>query len=210
MEQQPYQPYRIDPPTLTTVTKPKQSKMGTVWKFRLGFFAIAGLFALVSSQWKIVDKYFPALNRVIHSGTPSTNDDIEYHAGLLEQDEEKLNSACKDEMDFTQCRSAVLAAKPALDGMHQHFQALVEGWEHEKGERTVPTACQQKMTQHITAYRSYLAVEDRYLAFLQSIDPSAKEGIKAAVPYLSQIGTEEDAALKALRESDTSSVCAGY
>jgi hypothetical protein len=209
MEQQPYQAYRIDEPCQVTVTKPKQSALKPWTKARLIAFGIAALIGLVSSQWEAIDKYFPALNRVIHSGTPTSQDDFDYHAGHIEADEAKLG-ACKEDMTFKQCRDASIAIKPVLDDMHEHFQSMISGWEHEKAERSVPPACQERMDHFLNAFGDYLKVEYRSTALMQSINPDSIESIKAAKPSFDKVENDETAALEQVHKWKPGAVCDGY
>ena len=60
--------------------------MGLRWKIRLGLIAIGVVWAILDSEWKTIDEYFPKLNEVIHSGTPTSEGDMDYLEGRLQQD----------------------------------------------------------------------------------------------------------------------------
>jgi hypothetical protein len=188
----------------------KSSGISLGWKIRLGFFGLFIVIGILDSQWKTVDKYFPQLNKVIHSGTPTSEGDMDYNIGHLQQDEQKLSEECPDNMKFKECRASILANKPSLADMHQRVQALVDAWAKEKSERSIPAECQRAMDGRLTAYNQYLRAEDKFFALLQSIDPDSLEGFKASKARLDEVSGEEDAAVNALRNNKVGNLCNGY
>src|SRR5207237_2675264 len=80
-------------PSSVTYEAPKKTS-GIGWKIKLGIFAIAAIFGVLESQWKTIDKYFPAFNKVLHSGTPTSESDLDYVLAHMGQDIRKLSETC--------------------------------------------------------------------------------------------------------------------
>ena len=188
----------------------KTSRLSLGWKIRLALIGAVVIFAVLDDNWATVDKYFPQLNSVIHSGTPSSDSDFDYHYGHIKDGWNKLAALCGEGTTFKECRASLLANKPTLVDMRQHLQAINEGWSKEKRERSVPADCQKAMDHFLGAYEEFLNVKDRELALLQSIDPDSAEDIKASRPRIVAISDQEDTTVAALQKSDLGGVCNGY
>jgi hypothetical protein len=95
--------------------------VGWVWIATAGVVMVVGV---LSEQWRLIDKYFPAFNRFIHSGTPTTQSDLEYVLAHLGSDADQLNNRClhhdpsalsnaeKAIAYVKDCRAQILAARP--------------------------------------------------------------------------------------------------
>ncbi len=191
----------------------KTSGLSLGWKIRLAVIGVAAVFGMLDSNWETIDKYFPQLNSVIHSGTPSSENDFAYHAAHLTEGVSKLSQAsdaCGNAKAFKQCQVALLGNRATLLDMRQHLQAFSDGWAKETRERSVPMNCQQAMSEFLAAWRGYLDVEDGAMVLLQSINPDSVDDIKAAGPRLDQVSEQEDAARDRLKKSHFGNVCDGY
>jgi hypothetical protein len=198
------QPATYTPPPAQA---PKRG-FGIGWKIRLVIIAIALLFGVLDSEWKTVDKYFPALNKLLHSGTPTSEGDMDYLIAHLQEDEKKLSQACEKKMEFKECRQHLLAAKPALTDLHDRIQALSEAWTKEKSERAVPSTCLTRMDEFLRVYGRYLAAKDKLFAQLQAMD--TPEHITASKASFAEAAEQEDAAVNALHEASVGNACDGY
>jgi hypothetical protein len=190
----------------------KKSGIGLGWKIRLALIGAGVIFAVLADNWATVDKYFPQLNSVIHSGTPTSQSDFDYHAAHLKEGMTKISEASDacDGKAFKQCQAALLGNKATLLDMRQHLEAFSDGWAKETRERSVPMNCQQAMSEFFTAWRRYLDVEDRAMVLLQSINPDSVDDIKASGPKLDQVSEQEDAATDRLNKAHVGNVCNGY
>jgi len=92
----------------------------------LGIFGIVIVIGVMNEEWQTIDKYFPALNRYIHSGTPTAQSDVEYVLAHLDSDAGRLNALCMNDTSgrngdesviryMADCRAQTLAARPLLD-----------------------------------------------------------------------------------------------
>jgi hypothetical protein len=206
------QPLSKSDAPITQVPK-KTSGLSLGWKIRLCLIGAAAVFGMLDSNWAAIDKFFPQLNSVIHSGTPTSESDFDYHAAHLKEGLNKLSvasDACGNSKSFKQCQAALLGNKATLLDMHQHLQAFSDGWAKETRERSVPTACQEAMNEFFAAYRGYLDVEDRALVLLQPINADSGDDIRASGPQLDQISEQEDAATDRLKKVHVGGVCDGY
>ncbi len=204
---QVHQPTQYTPPATYEAPK-KSSGIGVGWKIRLSIFGIAIIIGILDNQWKTIDKYFPALNKAIHSGTPTSEGDMDYLVGHLQQDEQTLSEGCTEKMKFQECRTHILANKPALDDLRQRVQALNDAWVKENSERSVPAECQTKMNRLVAALNQYVKVEGNFSILLQSMD--SPEATRKLQPTLDEISGQEDAAVNALHEVKMGSACDGY
>jgi hypothetical protein len=200
-------PTEYVPPT--TYQAPKKSGViGRGWKVRLAILAVGGVFAILDAQWKTIDRYFPALNKALHSGTPTSEGDVDYLTGHMQQDEQRLSEGCPDEMKFPECRLRILAARPALEDLGQRVHTLRDAWEKERTERSVPTDCETKMNELLLALDRYLKIEDRTFEILQSMD--SPETVKKFQPALGAVSGEEDVAVNVLHQVKMGNTCDGF
>lgn len=101
-------------------------RRGVGWKVWLGIFSIVIVIGVMNEKWQTIDKYFPALNRYLHSGKPTTQSDLEYLVAHFGSDADALNKLCLpdnppafDKIEevvayVKDCRAQTLAAKPIL------------------------------------------------------------------------------------------------
>jgi hypothetical protein len=186
----------------------KTGGISLMWKIRLGLIGIGIVFAILDENWKTIDKYFPKLNEVIHSGTPTSTGDMDYLGGRLQQDVEKWSEGCPEKMGFQECRSRIIANKPALDDLQLRVTAMNDAWVKEKSERSVPAQCQTEMDQLVAAYKDYVRVEGGILALLESMN--SPDAVKKLQPRFSEMSDQEDAALNALHHVKLGNACDGY
>jgi len=174
------------------------------------------LFVILYSSSQILDKYAPKLNAFLHSGsptaTPTSEGDIDYNIGHLQQDRLKLFETFTHKKPFKEWRAEMLATKPLLDDMHQRAQALVDAWAKEKRERSVPVECQKVIDGLLTAYNQYLGAEDKTFALLRSIDPDSPESVTASHARLDEALDQNAAAMIALQNTNLNmgEVCNEY
>lgn len=180
------------------------------WKIRLFAIGAGILVAVLDSQWKTIDKYFPQLNKVLHAGTPTSDADLDYNQEHLIQDAQKVLNACPENTPFKECRAGVLANQAALDDLHQRVQALSDAWVKETGERTVPADCKTAMNAVLNAYNQLLNAEDQEFSALRSINPDSRQSLIDNQGRLDAIAAQEESALQVLRNNKTGQVCNGY
>ncbi len=199
-----------------------RGKIGWAWMAVVGVVVVG----VLSEQWRVIDKYFPALNRFIHSGTPTTQSDVEYLVARFLSDAGRLDTLCvpdisslRDENDAVRflkgCRVQMLSARPVLDDMHARFEPLRAGWDREKTERAVPAECRNDLDAVFANVGAYLSKWDEEIAMFESVDlDSAKrEEVRKAARRMAELEQEEVAALTALKEADpklASNSCQGY
>jgi len=195
-------------PAITYEAPKKTSGFSIGWKIRLVVIGIGALFAILESQWKTIDKYFPSLNKVLHSGTPTSEDDLDYVLAHMNQDIEKLSEACPDQNDFAKCRTFTLAKKPALEDLKQQVQSYKDAWAKEMTEKTVPQACQEGMNGFFVVRTEYIKVESEILSVVQAMDSQGT--IKKLLPRLDELSEEEEKAVKELNAPHIGHACDGY
>jgi hypothetical protein len=153
---------------------------------KIGLIAV-GLFAFIAvleESWRPLEKYFPELNRYLHSGTPTTLADWEYFAAHLQSDVKRLDALCMadisslhDERDVVRfvedCHAQTLAARPVLDDLHDRSRQFRVAWEKEKTDRSVPTECKSATERVLASLDDYLAAEDEEFALWQSVNPDS-------------------------------------
>ncbi len=197
------------------------------WKVWLGIVGIVILIGALNEEWQKIDKYFPTLNRYLHSGTPTTQSDVEYVLAHLGSDAERLNALCMEDFSalsdekgavayIKSCRAQTLAAKPVLEDLHERFQQFKAGWEKETTERSVPTECRNIVERIIASFEHYLSGEDKEFALWESIDPNSSTGEQQAqvLRRLADLDRGGAAAtldeLKGIDEKLIRNVCKGY
>jgi hypothetical protein len=111
-------------------------------------------------------------------------------------------------MAFKECRERILAAKPALDDLHERVQGLNAAWSKETSERSVPTECRTKMADFLLAYDQYLTAEDKIFALLQSMD--SPQRVRESKSSFDEAANQEDVAVNALHQAGVGNVCDGY
>jgi hypothetical protein len=176
----------------------------------------------------LIDKYFPALNRYIHAGTPTTQSDMEYVLAHLRSDADQLNSLClpfdpsalstpEKIMAFVKdCRTQTLGARPILDDLHVRFQQFKAAWEKETAERSVPVDCRNFVQRVIATFENYLSVEDQDFEVWESmnLDSSSREELANALHRSAKLWQGEAAAklegLKGIDEKMAIEACKGY
>jgi hypothetical protein len=151
-------------------------------KIALILIGLAAFIAVLEESWRPVDRYFPKLNKYLHSGTPSTQSDLEYLVAHFGSDAYRLNKLClpdnppalrsvEEAVVFVKdCRAQMLAAKPVLDDLHVRFQQLKAAEAQETAQQSVPPECTNVVERVNRSFESYLALEDRTFAEWQSID----------------------------------------
>jgi hypothetical protein len=194
------------PPAQPYVPKPKGG-ISLGWKIRLGLIGVGVIWAILDSEWKTIDKYFPKLNEYIHSGTPTSEGDVDYLTAHLQKDMEKWSGVCPEKIDFQECRTRLIANKAVLADMSMRVTALNDAWVKELGERTVPTDCQTQMNQMLTAYKDYVRVESNIVALIEpmegKVEPSKLQPLNAAFDQENRAATE-------LQNLKASHVCDAY
>lgn len=200
----PTQPGQYVPPP----EPQKTGGMRVMWKIRLAVFAIAAVVGILDSQWKTIDKYFPAVNKLLHAGTPSSEGDLDYLFDHMHEDEQKISEVCKDKMAFEACRQNYIAAKPALADLNERQKALTDAWVKEKSERNPPATCVTKMEAHLQAYNQYLAAENRIFAVVEAMD--TPEHKKEKQSEINEAAEQEQAAVDMLRKTNMGNECEGY
>jgi hypothetical protein len=196
------------PSSVTYEAPKKRSGIGLGWKIRLGIIGVAALFGFLESQWKTIDKYFPALNKTLHSGTPTSESDLDYVLAHMQQDEEKLSEECPDQTNFEKCRAHTLAKKPVLDDLKQQLQSYKDAWAKEMGEQTIPAACQTGMSGFFAAKTEYARVETEIISVVEAMD--SKETMKKYLPKLDELSQEEQKAVEDLQAIHIGHTCDGY
>ncbi len=205
-------------------TAPKRGSSG--WKIWLGFAGIVIVVAVLSEEWRTIDKYFPALNRFIHSATPTTRSDLEYTLVHFGADADQLDALCMTDFSslhnkndmihyMKDCRTKTLAAKPALNDLHEQFQKIKTGWEKKTAEVSVPTECKNVMGRILTCFGNYISVADEEYVLWESTDPSSATGadIGRIFRRLAEFDQQAAAAQNQLKEiyaSQASDVCKNY
>ena len=194
------------PPAQPDIPKPKGG-IGLRWKIRLGLIGIGVIWAILDSEWKTIDKYFPKLNEYVHSGTPTSEGDVDYLMAHLQQDMDKWAQVCPEKIGFQECRTRLIANKPVLADMSTRVTALNDAWVKELGERTVPNNCQTQMNQMLTAYKDYVRVESSIVALVEpmegKVEPSKLQPLNVAFD-------QENKAVNELQNLKASHVCDAY
>jgi hypothetical protein len=194
------------PPGQPDIPKPKGG-IGLRWKIRLGLIGIGVIWAILDSEWKTIDKYFPKLNEYVHSGTPTSEGDVDYLMAHLQQDMEKWAQVCPEKIGFQECRTRLIANKYVLADMSTRVTALNDAWVKELGERTVPNNCQTQMNQMLTAYKDYVRVESSIVALVEpmegKVEPSKLQPLNLAFD-------QENKAVNELQNTKASHVCDAY
>lgn len=178
------------------------------FKFKVIYGVIIWTIALVlllQEAPKMLEKYAPKFNAYLHSGTPTTEADIDYRTDHLLKAFEAYGSlvgaACPEKASFKQCRAQMLNARPALDDMGIQYKAMENAWATEKRERSIPDSCKIPMDQYFSSIDGYWTTEDRALKIFASIDPDSKDSIRTALPQLQQIQAQEDGATEKLQKA---------
>jgi hypothetical protein len=198
----------------TTPTQPKDPRanaavsVGLGWKTRVIAIGIGLLVALLGSQWKMVDKYFPKLNELLHAGSVSSEDDVAYLMGHLKQDLQTLGDPCGDDMNFHQCRDRMIANKPLVEDLNLRVSKMDEAWTAELKDRSVPEACQAEMGKILTAYKNFVSTENQKLGLLDAMDSVDTE--KSLMQRYNEVSGQDDAAWGAIRSLRKTDACRGY
>jgi hypothetical protein len=161
----------------------------------------------LDSEWKTIDKYFPKLNEYIHSGTPTSEGDVDYLMAHLQQDREKWGQTCPEKIGFKECRTRLIANKPVLADLRMRVTALNDAWGKELGERTVSQECQTQMNQVLTAYKDYVRVESNIVAFMEPMDGKVEQ---AKLQPLNLAFDQENKAVNELQNLKASHACDAY
>jgi hypothetical protein len=193
----------------------------------LGIFGIVIVIGVMNEEWQTIDKYFPALNRYIHSGTPTAQSDVEYVLAHLDSDAGRLNALCMNDTSgrngdesviryMADCRAQTLAARPLLDDLHVRFKQFKAAWEKETTERSVPTECRNVIGRILPSFEHYLSVEDKEFKLWESFDPNSATGQERAqiLRHLGDLDQGGAAAtldeLKGIDEKLIRDACKGY
>jgi len=193
-------------PAQAEIPKPK-SGIGLRWKIRLALIGIGVVCAILDSEWKAIDKYFPKLNEYVHSGTPTSEGDVDYLMAHLQQDMEKWAQTCPEKIGFQECRARLMANKPVLADLTMRVTALNDAWVKELGERTVSNDCQTQMNQMLTAYKDYVRVESNIVAL---VEPMGGKVEQSKLQPLNTAFDQENKAVNELQNLKASRVCDAY
>jgi hypothetical protein len=194
------------PPAQPHIPKPTGG-ISLRWKIRLILIGIGVVWAILDSEWKTIDKYFPKVNEYIHSGTPTSEGDVDYLMAHLQQDMEKWEQTCPEKIGFRECRTRLIANKAVLSDLNMRVTALNDAWEKELGERSVSGECQAQMNQMLTAYKDYVRVESHIVAL---IEPMGDKVEQAKLQPLNAAFDEENKAMSELQNLKSSHVCDAY
>jgi len=194
------------PPAQPYVPKAKGG-ISLRWKIRLGLLGIGVIWAILDSEWKTIDKYFPKLNEYIHSGTARSEGDVDYLMAHLQQDMEKWGHTCPEKIGFKECRTRLIANKPVLADLRMRVTALNDAWVKELGERTVSQECQKQMNQMLTAYKDYVRVESNIVALMEPMDGKVEQ---AKLQPLNVAFDQENKAVNELQNLKASHACDAY
>jgi hypothetical protein len=190
--------------------KPPKAKRAhsTFWKVRLIALFVGLGWACLAANWKTVDKYFPQLNQVLHAGTPTSEDDVQYLMGHLNEDLKTLGDPCTEDMTFRQCRARIIANKPVVEDLNLRVTKLDEAWTTELKENTVPQSCQAEMGKTLTAYKYFVQTENSEVSMLESMNTDEAE--KNLMQRYNGISGEDDAAWGVIRDMRKTDACKGY
>jgi hypothetical protein len=196
------------PPAQPEAPQKTKGGIGLRWKIRLAILGLGVIWAILDSQWKTIDKYSPKLNEVLHSGTPTSEGDIDYLMGHLMEDMQKWSNTCPGQMEFQECRTRLIAKKSVLADMKMRVSSLNDVWVKESGERTVPAKCQSEMNQLLKAYKDYVTAEGEILALVESMDTeAATQKLRAR---FREASARDDTALDEIHNLKMSNACDGY
>lgn len=180
---------------------------GWGWKVRVAVIGMAVVWGILGSQWKAIDKYFPKLNEYIHSGTPTSEGDVDYLMAHLRQDMAQWGQTCPEKIGFQECRTRLISNKPVLSDLNARVTALDDAWSKELSERTVSKECQARMNQLLTGYKDYVRAENNIVALIEPI--SGKVEDSNLQPLNAAFG-QEDKALNELHNVKASNACDSY
>ena len=200
---------RVSHETLKARTELPVKKTRKAWWFRLILrhpilvyvLVIGGIGSVLSSSWKPLEKHFPKLNAFIHSDV-SDQDDIDYQLYKLKQSEQeykKETASCDDpNTSLAVCRSAFIAADPALVDIGTRIEKLTSTWQTEVAQRTMPDLCKQTGTREYKALGDYVFQEERGMAVMKGVDPKSPASVAAMNKELQTIAPDEAAAVAAV------------
>lgn len=198
----------MDTPMAVIAVETGSNGPGKSFKFKVIYGIVAWCIALavvLSSSWQFVDRHFPRLNKFFHSGSATSESDVDYRVAHLQQDFEAYNkvvdTACPEGASFKDCRKSVLAGRPILNDMKEQYDALLAGWSSEKSERAVPDSCREAMDSYESSLFAYWTIEDQALRLYESVNPDSKESIKSALPRFEEVSHSEDAIIEKLNNS---------
>ena len=194
-----------------TVVPPREAaarSIGLGWKVRLLVAGIAIFVAFLGSQWKLIDKYFPKLNEILHAGSVTSQDDVAYLMGHLRQDLQTLGDPCTDDMTFHQCRDRMIANKPVVEDLNLRVTKMDEAWASELKENTVPESCRAEMGKILTTYKYFVQTENAKVAMLEAMNTDDAE--KSLMQRYNGISGEDDSAWGAIRNLRKTDACKGY
>ena len=197
-----------------------------IWVY-VGYCGVVILICVLIDEWRLIDRYFPALNKYMHGGTPTTQADLDYRLAHFLVDAKQLDNLCssydlssiRSQSDalryFRECRTQTLASKPVFEDMRAQYGQLKTVWDKELAEQSVPTNCKNAFMQFITPVDTYMSTWEQEFSLQESVNPeTAKvEEIAAAMRRLQALDLEAVAALDKLKDVDAkyfSNVCKGY
>jgi hypothetical protein len=198
-----------------------KSGRGLTFKVIYGIVIWTVILAVIVQNYpRFLEKYSPRLNAYLHSGSPTSDADTDYRIDHFTQAfasyKTLIDAACPEKATFKECRSKILAARPALDDMRNQYQALLAGWTAEKSGRTIPDSCKLPMDQYFSAMDRYWIIEDKNLKLIGSVDPESDANVRAAAPKLEKLLVEENTALTNLQgaaikiSSESGAPCENY
>ncbi len=206
------------PPEIGT---PHKSGRSLTFKVIYGIAIWTVALAVILQNYpQFLERYSPRLNAYLHSGSPTSEADMDYRVDHFTQAfasyKTLLDKACPEKATFKECRSKMLAVRPALDDMRNQYQALLAAWTAEESGRTIPDSCKLPMDRYFSAIERYWMIEDKNLTFIGSVDPESDGNVRAAAPKLEELSAEENTAVADLQEaankigSESGSPCQNY
>ena len=175
---------------------------------------VGGAGAFLSKYWKPIDRYFPALNELIHSNVADQSD-INYEVYKLKQSEQAYTKGIEvcnlQTTSLAACRSAYLASESALADISNRVGKLDSAWQNELDHRAMPDLCRQAGSNEYHALDQYVVQEQRVMAVMKAVDPKSPANVARMKEQLSSIGPAEVAAVATVTHLPPwPKQCAGY
>lgn len=212
---------RVSADTLASRNEPPKKKPRRWWlRLMLSHpilayvLIVGGTGAILSKYWKPIDRYFPALNELIHSNV-SDQSDINYEVYKLRQSERIYANGIEicdlQKTTLATCRSAYLASEPALADMSNRIGKLDGAWKKELDHRAMPDVCRQAGTNEYHALDQYVLQEQRVMGVMKAVDPKSPTSVTGMREQLKSIEPAETAAVAAVTHLPPwPKECAGY
>ena len=135
-----------------------------VWLILLGTIAF--------NQVDFVDKHFPKLNALLHSGEISDENDIQYVNLQMIRDVDALN-ADTGKRDYTGIRAAFMQRLSAFDDLKTNNSKLQREAERQRNLKSVGFCAQMSLDEYAPALDAYTRTTEQFLGILkQTPSPS--------------------------------------